>query len=628
MVLIHIAVMFSCYIIGILHPGLVIPFTSDVPMYIDIIHTILIAGLLIGFLIKFHIRLFEIEKEKAEAASRAKAEFLAKVSHEIRTPLNAIIGFGGLELDKKLPADSKNNLEKMYNSSIVLLSIINDLLDISKIESGKFEFIPEEYETASFINDTANINMVRIGSKPVDFKLEIDENLPQKMIGDELRVRQILSNLLSNAIKYTKKGTVALRINAEMKDGGPFKAEKGKEFILVCSVEDTGTGIPEEDMGRIFKLYEQADRTANHAIEGTGLGLSICKNMTELMGGTISVQSTYGKGSKFTVRIPQTIDDPTPIGRDMSENLSSFHFSAEKRERRRNIRNPLPYGRVLVVDDVATNLDVAKGMMLPYGLTIDCVDSGKEAIRLIREQNPVYNLIFMDHMMPEMDGIEAVRIIRNELRSDYARQIPIIALTANAIIGTDKMFLDNGFQDYLTKPIDTSKLDVVLNKWVRNRELEKSEKWAALIDWMKSEEYSPPETTGTGTAGVHAAPDTPQIPEIPGIDYADGVKRMGNKENIFRKILASYAAGMPALLESIRNFNTADIESYRITIHGIKGSSRGISANEIGEMAEALEMAAKNKDIEMITTRNSEFIVQTEKLIADITAFLEKPDGQ
>jgi signal transduction histidine kinase/DNA-binding response OmpR family regulator len=643
MLLIHFAVIIGCYLTGKFFPQTVSHFKNDFSLYLDVIHTIIVAGLLTGFLLKYQSRIYEMEKAKAEAASRAKADFLANVSHEIRTPLNAVIGLGELELDKDLPADTIANLEKMHNSGMSLLSIINDLLDISKIESGHFELIPVEYQTPSFINDTVNLNMVRIGSKPITFRLDIDENLPFKLFGDEIRLRQILNNLLSNAFKYTKEGTVVLRIRCE-----PFEKadgtmppmyspqDKAKKLYMVCSIEDTGMGIRAEDLGKLFSLYQQVDAEKHRHIEGTGLGLSICKNMVELMGGTVSVQSEYGKGSVFIVRIPQGIADPAPLGREMVDNLSRFRFTAKKRERRKNILNPMPYGKVLIVDDVETNLDVAKGMMLPYGLAIDCAVSGKEAIQMVRDQKVIYDAIFMDHMMPGMDGIEAVKIIREKIDGDYARTVPVIALTANALIGNDKMFLENGFQDFLTKPIDMTKLDAILNKWVRNREKEKLPEWAALIEKIKSGEAEEKTAQETETKEIEVKAPEPAVESvpaaaphsdspgtsIPGIDYATGLKRMGSREAAYIRVLTSYSANMPTLLAKIRGFGGESLADYIITVHGIKGASYGICADDVGKQAEALEMAGKSGDIETILAKNDGFILQAEKLIANISRYV------
>ena len=627
MTVVFLAIMTGCYIIENYYPHLVVPFPNDFVRNMDIIHSILIAGFLSGFLIKYQTRIYEREKQKAEAATKAKADFLANVSHEIRTPLNAIIGLGQLELAKKLPKETIINLEKMNSSGMSLLSIINNLLDISKIESGRFELIPVDYQTASFINDTVSLNMVRIGSKPITFQLDIDENLPRGLYGDELRLKQVLNNLLSNAFKYTKEGIVWLKIKSGSAAEDPNSPDtENKKINLICSIEDTGIGIKNEDMEKLFSDYNQVDTRSNRTIEGTGLGLSITKNLVELMGGTISLKSEYGKGSAFTVVIPQDVNDPNPIGSDLAERITKFQFYAERRSRKRRILNPMPYANVLVVDDVSTNLDVAKGMMLPYGFNIDCASSGKEAIRLIKEEKTIYDAVFMDHMMPGMDGLEAVKIIRNDISSDYARKVPIIALTANAILGNDKLFLDNGFQDYLTKPIDMSKMDIILNKWIRNREKEASPEWAPVIEKMKQEERlsnneeMPPESAPKKEAASPAPVKT--WPVISGIDFEGGISRMGGREAVYIRVLSSFAAGMPALLGKIRTFDPTKLEDYRINIHGIKGASYGIFANEIGMQAEALEMAAKAGDIETILARNDLFILSMEKLLGEISKYI------
>jgi signal transduction histidine kinase/CheY-like chemotaxis protein len=598
----HLIIVLGCYLAQWFYPDLITPFSAKIQQYVDHVQIILISGVFIGLVIKYQGRIYEEEKNKAEAATRVKGNFLANVSHELRTPLNAVIGLGELELRKDLPKDTYANLEKIHSSGMVLLNIINDLLDVSKIESGRFQLVPVNYRVAALISDTVNINMVRLENKPVVFRLKVNEELPATLFGDELRIRQILNNLLSNAFKYTREGAITLDVDFVRDD------DSGKNIFLICRVEDTGIGIRREDLGNLFSAYNQLDIMNNRRIEGTGLGLSICKNLVEMMDGDIAVESEYGKGSVFTIRIRQAAVDASPIGRDTRESLEQFHYrTAIHRERRKQPRVKMPYARVLVVDDVATNVDVAKGMMLPYGLTIDCAGSGREAVELVREGKVRYNAIFMDQMMPEMDGLEAVRIIRREIGTEYAKTVPIIALTANAIIGADAVFLEQGFQDYLSKPIDMSKLDACLNRWVRDRDQE------ALAPEAPP---APPE------AGTEAPPAPGSPPFIEGVDFAAGVGRMGGREESFVRVLNSYVLHMPALLEKIRRFNAEFINDYTITIHGIKGSSYGICAQETGKWAEALEMAARKGDIETILAKNERFIHDTEKLVERIRAFL------
>jgi signal transduction histidine kinase/ActR/RegA family two-component response regulator len=398
-----------------------------------------------------------VQTRLAESASRAKSEFLARMSHEIRTPLNVIIGMADVELRKELSGETGEHLEEIRGSGALLLSIINDLLDISKIESGHFNLNPAEYDLAELLRDSIKTNIIRINSKPVRFEADINPSLPRRLYGDEIRVKQVLNNLLSNACKYTEQGTITLRVRGE--------AEKG-ELSLFFSVEDTGRGIRQEQLPRLFSEYQRFDEQASREIEGTGLGLSITKKLAELMGGQAVVESTYGKGSIFTVSIRQSIVEAAPIGE-----TAAFLGEPESREeglkKLRSIEYfQLPQARILMVDDMLTNLRVAQALLKPYRMIIIGATSGEQAINMIRQGNPQFDLIFMDHMMPGLNGIETVRIIRNEIDSEYAKKVPIIALTANAIVGNDKIFLENGFQGFLSKPINTALLDAALRKWL------------------------------------------------------------------------------------------------------------------------------------------------------------------
>jgi signal transduction histidine kinase/AmiR/NasT family two-component response regulator len=404
---------------------------------------------------------------KLETANNAKSDFLAGMSHEMRTPLNAVIGLSGLTLEiEGLDEEAKINLEKIFNAGSILLNLVNDILDISKIEAGKFELVLNEYDIPSLVNDTITQNILRIGEKPIEFNLNICADMPTHLYGDDLRLKQILSNLLSNAFKYTQEGTVELGIRSE-------RAEDDDSVLVTAWVKDTGAGIRLEDMNKLFFDYSQVDVKANRKIEGSGLGLAITKKMLELMDGTITVESEYGKGSIFTVNFKQKFVTDTPIGDAVVKNLKSFRYSDSKRKQyARFVRTKLPYAKVLVVDDNITNLDVAKGLMKPYEMQIDCVTSGQQAVDAIQTEKVTYNAIFMDHMMPGMDGVEATRRIR-AIGTDYAKHIPIIALTANAIAGNEEMFLSKGFQAFLSKPINLMHLDSIIKQWVRDKSKEK-----------------------------------------------------------------------------------------------------------------------------------------------------------
>jgi len=400
---------------------------------------------------------------KTEAANQSKSNFLATMSHEIRTPLNAILGITQIEMQKEnLPDRHMSAYEKIHSSGINLLGIINDILDLTKIETGKMELNPFEYDVPSLINDAIQLNIVRIGSKPIEFKLSVDENLPTKLYGDEIRIKQILNNLLSNAIKYTEKGQVHLSVKHIINN---------ENIMLIFSVSDTGQGMKEEDRQKIFGEYARFNMAANRSVEGTGLGLNIIKKIVEVMEGEINVKSEYGKGSIFTVTIKQQAADNSPIGEELAQRLSNFTFTNKKQNMQEITKELMPYGSVLVVDDVEINLYVACEILLSYKLEVEMTDSGIAAIEKIKNGKK-YDVIFMDHMMPKMDGIETTKKLRELGYKGF-----IVALTANALVGNDKMFKNNGFDDFIPKPIDIGQINTILNKFVRDTHPEEAKKY-------------------------------------------------------------------------------------------------------------------------------------------------------
>ena len=352
---------------------------------------------------------FRKEMIAAEEVSMNKTNFLSTISHEIRTPLNAVIGLSEIELNRgKLSSESRINIQQIHQSGSSLLGIINDILDNSKIESGRFELVPVEYDTASLINDTVNLNIVRIGTKPIIFLLEISADFPARLLGDELRVRQVLNNILSNAIKYTKTGTIKLTINSELLTEKLYEYKTFKQqatmanrdlykYFVPCSlvsftVADTGAGIRPEDLGKLFSDYTQLDAKQNRKVEGTGLGLAITKKLVEMMGGTIAVESEFGKGSVFTVSLMQGLPDTQGIGKETAEKLQFIEYENPANEKEFD-RSWMPYGKVLVVDDLPVNLQVARGLLEPYGLAIDTAESGQKAIDLIKSGEK-YDIVF------------------------------------------------------------------------------------------------------------------------------------------------------------------------------------------------------------------------------------------
>jgi len=396
---------------------------------------------------------------EAQKADKSKSDFLATMSHEIRTPLNAILGISQLQLqNENLSDELADALGKINNSGTQLLGIINDILDMSRIETGNLELNPAKYHLPSLINDSVQLNIVRIGSKPITFDLEIDKKLPSLLYGDELRLKQILNNLLSNAIKYTEKGHIKLSITAsDCTDNGGV--------LLRFDVSDTGQGITLKDQEHLFAEYTRFNFSANRAIEGVGLGLTIVRKLVAIMGGTIEVKSEYGVGSTFSITVLQEAVECAAIGEEITSKLRNFTYKDKNRlESTKIIYEPMPYGSVLIVDDIEINLFVAEAALEPYELQIEMASSGFETIDKIKNGS-VYDIIFMDHMMPHMDGVETVAKLR-----ELGYTGVIVALTANALVGNSEMFAQNGFDEFISKPIDFAQLDNILNKFIRRKQ--------------------------------------------------------------------------------------------------------------------------------------------------------------
>jgi len=520
--------------------------------------------------------------EEARMANLAKSNFLATMSHEIRTPMNAILGITEIQLQKEmLGEDVLEAFSKIYTSGDMLLGIINDILDLSRIEAGKLELAVDKYEIASLISDTAQLNMMRIGSKPIEFELNVDENMPAVFLGDELRVKQILNNILSNAFKYTAEGTVTLSVFAESVDCSNGSA------TLVFSISDTGQGMTEEQVGKLFEKYARFNMEANRSTEGTGLGMSITQNLIHLMDGEMIIESEPGVGSTFTVRLPQDQDCSGVLGKEVAENLHNFRTSSRAQMRRVQItREPMPYGRVLIVDDVETNIFVAKGLLTPYKLKIDSSDSGYAAIEKVKNGN-VYDIVFMDHMMPKMDGIEATKIIRS-----MGYDQPIVALTANAVSGQADIFLGNGFDDFISKPIDIRQLNTVLHKFVRDKQSPE-----VIAAAKKQAEEDPAKTSGN-------VPHRTLDPRFAEIFARDAFKALATLEAI-----------------SARNDygNEDDMRSYIINMHGMKSALANIGKMDLSAVALKLETAGREGKLDLVAAETSGFISSlrtfTEELI-------------
>jgi len=508
------------------------------------------------------------ERKEAEIANRTKSTFLANMSHEIRTPMNAILGITDiLMMQKGLSQESQAGLNQIHNSCDMLLGIINDILDFSKIEAGKIDIMPAEYIIASLINDSVHLNMMRIDSKPIEFELQIDENIPAKLIGDALRIKQILNNLLSNAFKYTEKGKVTLSISWE-------------EDTLVISLRDTGIGLTSEQLEKLFEEYSRFNLEAR-TIEGTGLGLAITRHLIIHMNGMIHVESEPGIGSHFIVKLPQKTVDNEILGKDLAENLKQFRKNmVPNMQRNQIIRDPMPYGKVLIVDDVETNLQVAAGLLKPYMLQIDTVMRGRDAIFKIESGN-VYDIIFMDHMMPEMDGIETVKRIRN-----LGYQHPITALTANAVVGQADIFLQNGFDDFISKPIDVRHLNFILNKYIRDKQ--SPEVIEAAYEQMRENDISQEQSETL---------------------LKESFIRDAHKALIFLERLLKKNDWLE---------NEEDKRKYTVFVHGMKSSLRNIGEIRLSEMAYELEIGGRENKINLIKDCTPVFMDNLKALIENM----------
>ena len=535
---------------------------------------------------------------EAQDANTAKSKFLASMSHEIRTPMNVVLGVAESQLFTEInPQKAKEAFEKIFDSGNWLLRIINDILDLSKIEADKFELNPANYEALSLINDAVNMNVMQFGHKLIEFKLEVDENIPLYLYGDELRIKQVLNNLLTNAFKYTNVGEVKLSLSATETDEN--------KTVLLIRVSDTGQGMTGDQVNKLFDEYTRFNLEANRSTVGTGLGMTITSNLIKMMGGTIDVDSTPGVGTTFTVSIPQRITEPgVVLGKNAIENLERFNFSNRQREKiTKIVRELMPYGKVLVVDDMKSNLDVAKLLLNPYQLQIDTASSGFEAIDIIKT-GKVYDIIFMDHMMPEMDGIETVKKIR---QSGYCH--PIFALTADAIAGQKDLFLAKGFDGYISKPIDIRELNDSLNKFVRDKEHGRQEGQVL-------------------PAGLPSADHEKAAIEIPGVETEKGLALYNGDIDIFVTVLRSYVANTLSVIEKMRNVSEESLANYAVSAHGLKGISAGIGAEKIKNAALDLEMKAKSGDLAGVLSGNNDLLEDTEFLVRDIQAWLREMDGQ
>ncbi len=527
-----------------------------------------------------------IARDHATSLMNARTQFLSNMSHEIRTPLNAIIGMAELLENDVLSQKQERYVNDIRTSGKNLLGLINNILDLSKIDSGKFQILPVDYDLWALLNNIDSIFAFTAHSKEIGYITEKSSDLPQCVFGDDVRVRQILNNLLGNAIKFTITGYVKLKTWAENDN-------------LCFDITDTGQGIHKQDIDKLFVAFEQVDKGANRTKQGTGLGLVITKNLIEAMEGSISIESEYGKGTVFHVRLPLVVGDIANIKtvRDDTTYLSA------------------PEANILVVDDFDVNLHVATGMLDLYGIKCDTANSGAIAIQMVQEK--AYDIVFMDHMMPEMDGIETTKRIRN-LPGFAKDEFVVIALTANAIQGVREIMLESGMDDFLTKPIDKLLLSDMLQRWLPPHKVHIKSKFAQIHPPVAEETNTPIAIFGT----------------LQGIEIDCALRLMGGSERMLADTIKIIVKTLPEMIQVMQsNLAANNLHRFAIEIHGCKSSMATIGANTLSQQALMLEMSAKEGDAQYCNTHFPPFLAELTALnatLADI--FLpredtEKPQG-
>lgn len=547
---------------------------------IDYIYKVMLAAIFLIFfslilLVRYLMRtrqakFFEKEKLLADSANQAKSAFLSNMSHEIRTPINAIMGMNEIVIRETEDKNILEYSENLQNAAKTLLGIVNDILDFSKIEAGKMEIIPVEYHLSSILNDLVNMIETRAEKKGLKFIVEANKNLPSVLFGDEIRIKQVITNILTNAVKYTEKGSVTLKIE--------FFAADDEKISLKISVIDTGIGIKPEDMKKLFSAFDRIEEKRNRAIEGTGLGMNITQKLLAMMDSKLEVSSVYGEGSNFSFEILQKVVNREPIG-DFQENYRQSLTQRKKYQK----TFTAPDAKILVVDDTQMNLTVVKGLLKQTKIQIETCDNGCECLNLVTKK--IYDIIFLDHKMPGIDGIETLQEMK-KLANNLNEKTPIISLTANAISGAREQYISAGFQDYLTKPIDSSQLEKL------------------LLEYLPSEKiFSADENNIEEKTEEKIFPDW--LKKIDGLNVDEGIKHCGGFEE-FMAALKVFANSIASSSEEIQNFYDAeDWKNYTTKVHALKSSARVIGANNLSELAKNLEDAGNADNISEIKNKTS-----------------------
>ena len=568
---------------------------DDYVMRVDI-QKILSEGELQGYalllfdLTKERVQLEQMRRLKVEAdlANQAKSDFLAKMSHEIRTPINAVLGMDEMILRESRDGDVRKYALDIKSAANSLLSIINEVLDSSKIESGKMEIVPANYQLGDLLTDLHNMISGRAAEKDLNLLFEVDENLPSGYYGDDVRIRQVILNILNNAVKYTRDGGVTLTVTGA-------RDEKDASYeILHFAVKDTGIGIREEDIKLLFSEYVRIDLERNRYIEGTGLGISISRQLLQMMGSALQVKSVYGKGSTFYFDLRQKIVNEELLG-DYShrgERFSAGDYHA--------VAYGAPEARILLVDDNDMNRKVFKNLLRQTKMQITDVASGRECLELVQKER--FDLIFMDHMMPVMDGIETFHIMR--LSKNLCQDVPVIMLTANAVKGAKEQYLQEGFQDFLSKPISPDKLDEILLKYLPSK----------LVKAIEVQED--PENTQGGRTPEDAGQKI-DLPELEEFDYEYAMGLLRNKA-LLKETMVDFYRSIPGISNELSLYEDSieqeeSLNAYRIQVHALKSTAATVGALLLSKLARLLEVAAREGEIAKIRTLHPILLEEMEK---------------
>ncbi len=565
--------------------------TSDIVYVMVFAVCIIIVNVIMRRITVWQAKVNRELKEAAEHAinaGKAKNSFLANMSHEIRTPINAVLGMNEMIMRESGEKTIVEYAANIQSAGRTLLSIINEILDFSKIESGKMEIVPVEYDVSSLINDIVNMIKARAEKKRLKFIVEIDENIPAVLYGDDVRIRQVITNILTNAVKYTPEGNVRFKMKAAEKSGGNVKLE--------VSVTDTGIGIKEEDLNKLFTSFQRLDQEKNRNIEGTGLGITIVQRLLNMMDSELKVSSLYGVGSTFSFEIEQRIVKDEPLG-DFEKRFKIASEAAES-----SCIKTAPEARVLVVDDNDTNLIVAKSLLKRTRVQIETASDGMQCIEMIK--NNAYDVVFLDHMMPEMDGIETLKLIKED---NLGGRAVFIALTANAIHGARQSYIEAGFDDYLSKPFTGNDIEKCLFGHLDSRLIQCSEEEAVVRN-------SNPKTDNSNSDEL--------------FDEKTGLFYTGGDAEAYNEVLEIYIRKAEEKIEFIGSlFDEKKWTDYVIEVHALKSSSFTIGSKRLGELAKELELAGKDKNYSLIEEKNA-LLLEMYGQVAEICGNYLKANGK